>query len=624
MKPFGSDLGISRLRRGRPMFESMRAYSCKCMVLNKILVGVLVVVGVTVSAAEATIYAPPSGDEAEWLFDPSKVVSISLNLSQASLDALAASDLDVREYVAATFSMDAETPTGMKTFGPWEIQAKIKGMWGSFRLLPAKSAFKLKFPNGSRINGLKKLTLNNMVQDPSKVHETVSYRLFREMGVPAPRTGYAELSINGEPYGLYLNVETLDDVMLSNWYGDDNTTHLYEGSYFGWYNNELDPFDAGYEVDEGDDDNRSDLINLLELNESDSTTWFNNVKAKLDMQNVTRMWAVERYSGHWDGYSYSANNYYLHSDINGRFTMLPWGLDQTWGSWFEPSSPQGGTLFTKCMNVRPCRSRYVAALEQVRDAVLEMDLGTYARDLYASLRNYIVTDPKKEHSVEDADWWATYSADQIVSAGDRVSAWLAVEPIKPEINLSESQDTLQVTWTPLKYSSYPFEAPPDPVSKFTVFWRRVGSSIWRRRDIIDPSATTMALTAVRGGVEYEVKVAPMSGLREWSNSDVKVFTMGLPSQVLSLASSTLGSATSLRWQAPADLRGVAIGDVTYRIEMRRLSSIRWTPVFSGLIKIRSSGWYEKRVLLPRIDSAYEFRIRAEIVYGEGPWRTVHQ
>ena len=45
---------------------------------------------------------------------------------------------------------------------------------------------------------------------------------------------------------------------------------------------------------------------------------------------MTMMWAVERFIGHWDGYAAarpprSPNNYYLHSDGNGVFRMLPWG-----------------------------------------------------------------------------------------------------------------------------------------------------------------------------------------------------------------------------------------------------------------------------------------------------------
>lgn len=51
---------------------------------------------------------------------------------------------------------------------------RLKGST-SFEDLDGKAAFKLKFPKDSRPSafGLKKMTLNNMVQDPSMVHETL-------------------------------------------------------------------------------------------------------------------------------------------------------------------------------------------------------------------------------------------------------------------------------------------------------------------------------------------------------------------------------------------------------------------------------------------------------------------
>ena len=84
-----------------------------------------------------------------------------------------------------------------------------------------KAAFKLKLAHtvkGQRFLGLKTLTLNNMVQDPSMVHELLAYEAFRAVGIPAPRTGYAFVRVNGADYGVYLNVETLDDVSLPRWF----------------------------------------------------------------------------------------------------------------------------------------------------------------------------------------------------------------------------------------------------------------------------------------------------------------------------------------------------------------------------------------------------------------------
>jgi hypothetical protein len=44
-----------------------------------------------------------------------------------------------------------------------------------------------------RFDGLRRLTLNNMVQDRSMIREHVAYQAYAWLGVPAPRHGYAEL-----------------------------------------------------------------------------------------------------------------------------------------------------------------------------------------------------------------------------------------------------------------------------------------------------------------------------------------------------------------------------------------------------------------------------------------------
>jgi len=58
--------------------------------------------------------------------------------------------------------------------------------------------------------GLNKLQFHSQNLDNSKMRERLGYWLFREMGVPAPRSVHAKLMINGTYFGLYALTEQID------------------------------------------------------------------------------------------------------------------------------------------------------------------------------------------------------------------------------------------------------------------------------------------------------------------------------------------------------------------------------------------------------------------------------
>src|SRR5215203_3284258 len=152
-------------------------------------------------------------DEAAWLFEPDHVTQIGLDLPTASREALAE---DPDEYVRGTVSLKRDDGT---KYGPFVVGVKLKGH-GSFRTLDGKAAFKLKFNEfvkDQTFLGLEKLTLNNMVQDPTMLHELLAYEAFRAAGLPGWRTGYSFLRVNGDAFGVYLNIETPDGVALPHW-----------------------------------------------------------------------------------------------------------------------------------------------------------------------------------------------------------------------------------------------------------------------------------------------------------------------------------------------------------------------------------------------------------------------
>lgn len=69
--------------------------------------------------------------------------------------------------------------------------------------------------------GLDKLCLNNIIQDNTCMKDYLVYRLMREFGVDAPLCSYANITVNGEDWGLYLAVEGVEESFLTRNYGND-------------------------------------------------------------------------------------------------------------------------------------------------------------------------------------------------------------------------------------------------------------------------------------------------------------------------------------------------------------------------------------------------------------------
>jgi hypothetical protein len=346
------------------------------------------------------------------VYDPGAVGVVDLTFSPEAIESL---EDEPDEDVKGTFSYATTdgTPGGEETTltpTPIAIEAHLKGsVGGSFRPITEKAAFKLKFKPTAFV-GLKKMTLNNMVQDDSMLHEGLAYATFGAAGVPGPRSGYAYVRVNGEDFGLYANVETLDKVWLEKRFGpfQNPPQHLYEGEK----GHDVLPGQAqAFEVDEGDDADVSDLEALIEAVDAEAgpEPWSTRIAPYVDLGEMTRMWAVEKYIDHWDGYSGHAiaglrpNNYYLYSNAAGQFQMLPWGADQTYIPTIGVGMPgrellfdgEGGVLFNLCLDDKACFRMFWETLGEVTETVAGLGPATIATATAALL------EPWEERERED-------------------------------------------------------------------------------------------------------------------------------------------------------------------------------------------------------------------------------
>ena len=368
------------------------------------------------------------------IFSTTVINAIELQIPDASATSLNNQNT-AKNYVAATFKFSANG----QSIGPINVGIRMKGSTSLSTLdrTPSfKIAFNWKLLKGNRFLGLKNLTLNAMTQDESKLHEFGSYKLFNLMGVPAPRTGWTDLKINGTAKGLYLSVESVDDIFLGTKY-KDVTQHLYEGIAL----NDLKPgYNDGaketgrYLVKEGwaDTPNKNDLGKLISAaNYSSGAKWYAKLATVTDRTELLKMFAVENFIGHWDGYTGPLqNNHFFRSNILGKFTIIPWGADQTFGEnrqtrvllddyfipldkptagfpWvqqsFKKDTMPRGMLFVKCLAYSVCKKDYLIQLKAVSAKVTSSKFVTAMKSASTVISSR-TSQPMKNEQVRVQSW----------------------------------------------------------------------------------------------------------------------------------------------------------------------------------------------------------------------------
>jgi cysteine-rich repeat protein len=256
-------------------------------------------------------------ENSDLVFDRTRLHTIEIRVDEEHLDRLAT---DLEDRVPCTITYDGEVVSG----------AGIRQKGNDLRDLAEKPSFSVKldeFDEWSDLHGLKKLLLNSAEQDPTFLREQIGAVLHARAGVPAARTAHAVVSLNGVDKGIYVVTEAIDKRFLRRHFGEENDEGaLYEGPCCGDF---VDDIDA-VELDRGEDDGAADLRALAgAIRDTPDDRFAAEVGERLDLDRFITSYALEAILGHWDGYAYRANNYYLYkSPVDGRFVFMPHGMDR--------------------------------------------------------------------------------------------------------------------------------------------------------------------------------------------------------------------------------------------------------------------------------------------------------
>ena len=186
----------------------------------------------------------------------------------------------------------------------------------------------------AEFHGLHAMQLQSGALDPTKAREALAFALFREAGVPAPRTALAEvtLTVPGEHQkaylGLYTLVEPVDRAFLKDRFGTDKGLLVRPQGLRGldFLGDDWEKYRGPYRpLAEPTPDEAKRLIEFVRLvQRGDDEQFRKEIASYLDVDKFLRFMAVQALIANADGFFTLAYNYSLFLDPNtNRFVFIP-------------------------------------------------------------------------------------------------------------------------------------------------------------------------------------------------------------------------------------------------------------------------------------------------------------
>jgi len=283
-----------------------------------------------------------------------------------------------------------------------------------------KKSFKVSFntwTDGGNYHGIEKLNLNGEHNDPSIMRAKLMWDLLRKWGIPAPRANHVQVYINGNYYGLYINVEHIDEEFVDLRFRNKDG-NMYKCLYpadLDYLGSDPDLYKLEengrrvYELKRNEEaDNYSDLANFIsKLNTSDDTTFNCEIDQVFNTTDYLKVIAADVLCGNWDGYIYNKNNYYLyHNEFSDRFEYLIYDVDNTFGiDWFnidwtnrnpyqwEMDGNEKRPLYTRIMEDDILRRQYTWISQQLINQIDLDSLFQSMQNRQALIAPFVVNDP---------------------------------------------------------------------------------------------------------------------------------------------------------------------------------------------------------------------------------------
>ncbi|WP_353856173.1 CotH kinase family protein [Bacillus sp. Bos-x628] len=269
-----------------------------------------------------------------------------------------------------------------------------------------KKSYQIEYRKPKQRQGEAIFHLNAEYNDPSFIRNRLSFYFFEQIGVLSPATSHVFLTINGRKEGIYLKIESVDELFFQKrqlsvggiYYAVDDDANF----------SLLSSFDKkpkkhlllGYEKKVGTakhDERLSEFIYFL--NTATDDVFAAKIEQYLDVTQYF-LWLIGVVcTQNFDGF---VHNYALYLNEHGKFQVLPWDYDATWGRDIHGEEmafdyiPVGGfnTLTARLLDIRSFKKAYYALFQKVLDTQFsEERLSPMIENWHTSIEKRIEEDP---------------------------------------------------------------------------------------------------------------------------------------------------------------------------------------------------------------------------------------
>jgi spore coat protein H len=307
--------------------------------------------------------------------------------------------------------VSAQLKTGHSRLG---IQIAYRG--SHIRKLRKKS-YRMVFNQSSLLHRLKEVHLNAEFNDPSLMRSKLSFGFFRELGVLVPDCRYCFVKVNGLSEGIYLQLESVDESFFQKRELPLHGIHyaINDNANFSLispiHKDVKKRLDSGYELKYGDENETEQLCRfILEVNIVSRADFGEYIQGQLNVDEYLHWLAGVVCTQNFDAF---VQNYAIYrGGQNGRFGMIPWDYDATWGRDIRGNLlaydyvPIEGynTLSARILDVPVYRERYRDFMDEILETTYTVaHIESQLVDLHKLLRPYVLADPYISHHVGKFD-----------------------------------------------------------------------------------------------------------------------------------------------------------------------------------------------------------------------------